>query len=555
MLYDTAPQAFCQLCAQLDVPERLKSKKKLYKKKYLIIIFLMRKRLLIIYELAVIILGIGLPISQVLILKPAFPPLLDSLVFLLTAVIAALVYITLKNTIVSFEIVIYYFLLLVFGGSVASSMAIITLIIVWSLKSLRHLRKKDTHQFWRTVRTGAYNAGVYGFMYLIAGLLMHYYTINAQMVLAIPTVVLLNEIFFSAHTILKGEAFIAYLKDEAVISDLIEMLIYPIGISMALLYKDYGLGSTIPLIISIMVFSYIGHLMSRYQERMRQRITDEEDLNEIARKLEGILDFELLIATILRKVHTFIHAEEVTIILEDREQGIDVMRNYDGNKIHNLNFAIPPKSINSVELPLVTRDKAIGTLLVKPKQPLDKETIVLLTNLVKHISLCLSNAMLYKISIEDSLTGLYTRRYFEQKLTESIGEVKRSNGRLSIVLFDIDNLKDVNDALGHKMGDQVLRKFSQILKTHSRKKDIVARWGGDEFVAIIPGSSEDEASVFGARIKELFSNEVFIAENKNMNCTVSYGSLDYHEGVGIPDSEIFHEVDKRLLSMKKAVGR
>jgi diguanylate cyclase (GGDEF)-like protein len=186
---------------------------------------------------------------------------------------------------------------------------------------------------------------------------------------------------------------------------------------------------------------------------------------------------------------------------------------------------------------------------------LNKETIVLLTNLAKHISLCLSNAMLYKISIEDSLTGLYTRRYFEQKLTESIGEVKRSNGRLSIVLFDIDNLKDVNDALGHKMGDQVLRKFSQILKTHSRKKDIVARWGGDEFVAIIPGSSEDEASVFGARIKELFSNEVFIAENKNMKCTVSYGSLDYHEGVGIPDSEIFHEVDKRLLSMKKAVGR
>jgi diguanylate cyclase (GGDEF)-like protein len=375
------------------------------------------------------------------------------------------------------------------------------------------------------------------------------------MILAIPTVVILNEIFFSAHTLLKGDDFINYLKDEALISDLMEMLIYPIGISMALLYRDYGLVSTIPLIISILVFSYIGFLMSRYQERMAQRITEEEDLNEIARKLEGILDFEQLVATILRKVHSYIKAEEVTIILEDKEQGIDLMRNYDGNKIRDLNFAIPPKSINSVELPVVTRDKAIGTLLVKPKNPLDKESLVLLTNLVKHISLCLSNAMLYKISIEDSLTGLYTRRYFEQKLTEGIGEAKRTNGRLSVVLFDIDNLKDVNDAMGHKMGDQVLRKFSQILKAHSRKKDIVARWGGDEFVAIIPGSSEDEATVFGERMKEIFSNEVFIAENKNMKCTVSYGSLDYHEGVGIPDSEIFHEVDKRLLSMKKAMGR
>lgn len=517
--------------------------------------FLMRKRLLGIYELAVIILGIGLPFSQVLILNPVFPPLPDTLVFLLTAIISALVYITLKNTIVSFEIVVYYFLLLVFGGNVASFMAVITLIIVWTLKSLKHIPNKATGQFWRTIKTGTYNAGVYGLMYLITGLVMTYYPLNVQMILAIPTVVILNELFFSTHTLLKGDEFRSYLKGEALVSDLMEMLIYPIGISMALLYRDYGLVSTVPLIISILVFSYIGYLMSRYQERMEQRITEEEDLNEIARKLEGILDFEKLIETILKKVHSFIRAEEVTIILEDREQAIDVMRNYDGDKIRNLNFAIPPKSINSVELPIVTRDKAIGTLLVKPKNPLNKEALVLLTNLVKHISLCLSNAMLYKISIEDSLTGLYTRRYFEQKLTEGIGEVKRTNGRLSVVLFDIDNLKDVNDAMGHKMGDQVLRKFSQTLKTHSRNKDIVARWGGDEFVAIIPGSSEDEAVVFGERMKEIFSNEVFIAENKNMKCTVSYGSLDYHEGVGIPDSEIFHEVDKRLLSMKKVAGR
>jgi diguanylate cyclase (GGDEF)-like protein len=515
----------------------------------------MKKRLLLMYELTVIIIGIGLPLSQVLIFKPAFPPLFDFFVFLVTAIVSALVYITLRNTIISFEIVIYYFLLLVFGGNVASCMAIVTLLIVWTLKSLKHIPDRTTDQFWRTIKTGSYNAGVYGLMYLITGLIITYYPINSYMILAIPTVVILNEVFFSAHTFLKGEPYATYLKHEAIISDLTEMLIYPIGISMALLYKDYGLVSTLPLIISILVFSYIGSLMSRYQERMKQRITEEEDLNEIARKLEGILDFELLVTTILKKVHSFIHAEEVTIILDDRETGINVMRTFDGDKIRNLSFAIPPKSINSVELPLMTRDKTIGTLLVKPKNPLDKESLVLLTNLVKHISLCLSNAMLYKISIEDSLTGLYTRRYFEQKLTESIGEAKRSNGRLSIALFDIDNLKDVNDALGHKMGDQVLRKFSQILKTHSRKKDIVARWGGDEFVAIIPGSSEDEATVFGERMKELFSNEVFIAENKNMNCTVSYGSLDYHEGAGIPDSEIFHEVDKRLLSMKKAVGR
>jgi hypothetical protein len=172
----------------------------------------MKKRLLLMYELTVIIIGIGLPLSQVLIFKPAFPPLFDFFVFLVTAIVSALVYITLRNTIISFEIVIYYFLLLVFGGNVASCMAIVTLLIVWTLKSLKHIPDRTTDQFWRTIKTGSYNAGVYGLMYLITGLIITYYPINSYMILAIPTVVILNEVFFSAHTFLKGEPYATYLK-------------------------------------------------------------------------------------------------------------------------------------------------------------------------------------------------------------------------------------------------------------------------------------------------------------------------------------------------------
>lgn len=507
------------------------------------------------YELSVIILGIGLPVTHVLMLRPAFPIFPDYIIFLLTSILCELVYIQIKNTILSFEIVIYFFILLMFGGPVASITAIISLTVVWTLKSIRHIMRRDTQEFWQTVRMGLYNAGVYGFIYMLTGLLMTFYPENARWILAILTLVILNELFISIRTLLKGDPYWIYFKEEAAISNVMEILIYPIGISMALLYTAHGIVSTVPLIISISVFSYIGHMMSSYQEKMKQRITEEEDLNEIARKLEGILDFEQLITTTLMKVHSFIHADEVTIILEDQEQGISVMRNYNGSKISNLKFTISPQTGNAVELPLVTREKIIGTMVVKPRAPLDKESRVLLTNLGKHISLCLSNAMLYKISIEDALTGLHTRRYFEQKLTESINEVHRNDGRLSIVLFDIDSLKHVNDQLGHKMGDQVLKTFAQILKMHSRKMDIIARWGGDEFVAIIPGASDNEARVFGERMKERFANEVFIAENKNMKCNVAYGSLEYSQRTNIRPSEIFHEVDKRLLSMKKTLNR
>lgn len=515
----------------------------------------MRKQSLTIYELIVITLGIGLPLTHVLSLRPTFPAFPDYMIFVLTTILCELVYIQIKNTILSFEVVIYFFVLIMFGGPVAALTAVITLLVVWTLKSIKYITRRNTREFWTTIRMGLYNAGVYGFMYLLTGLLMTYYPANARWILAILTLVVLNELFISARTLLKGDPYWTYIKEEAAISNLMELLIYPIGISMAYLYTDHGIVATIPLIMSISVFSYIGHMMSSYQEKMRQRITEEEDLNEIARKLEGILDFEQLITTTLMKVHSFIHADEVTIILEDPEQGINVMRNYDGTRIRNLKFTIPPKTSSAVELPLVTREKTIGTMIVKPRNPLDKETLVLLTNLGKHISLCLSNAMLYKISIEDALTGLHTRRYFEHKLAESINDVHRNDSRLSIVLFDIDGLKNVNDQLGHKMGDQVLKTFAQILKMHSRKMDVIARWGGDEFVAIIPGAPENEARLFGERMKERFSNEVFIAENKNMKCNVAYGSLEYSQRASIPPSEIFHEVDKRLLSMKKNLGR
>ncbi len=515
----------------------------------------MKKRLLMLFEFAVITIGIGLPVLRAVILKPVFPPALDGAIFIWTSIFCAFVYITLRNTLVSFEVVIYFFLLLTFGGTVASCMAIVTLLVVWTVKSIPFAQRKDKTQFLRTIKMGFYNAGVYGLMYLITGTLMAFYPMNAQWLLAVFTVVILNELFFSIHVILRGEPYLTYVKEEAVLSDLMEMLIYPIGISMALLYPQYGIVGTTPLILSIVVFSYIGHLMSRFQVKMRQRITEEEDLNEIARKLEGILDFEQLITTTLKKVHSFIRAEEVTIALDDPEQGISVMRNYNGTRIRNLDFTIPTKSVGAIELPLVTRDKTIGALVVKTETPLDKESLVLLTNLVKHVSLCLSNAILYKMSTEDTVTGLHTRRYFEHKLTEGIVEVKRTDGKLAIVLFDVNNLKGVNDQLGHKMGDQVLKTFAQILKMHSRKMDVIARWGGDEFVAIIPGASEKEALVFGERMKERFADEVFITENKNMKCSVSYGSLEYHKKSGIPDSEIFHEVDKRLLSMKKTLGR
>ncbi|MBA7546295.1 hypothetical protein ES705_38680 [subsurface metagenome] len=333
------------------------------------------------------------------------------------------------------------------------------------------------------------------------------------------------------------------------------MLIYPFGISMALLYNGYGFAATIPLILSILLLSAIGYQMSKYQEKVKKRIQEEEQLNEIVREFEGVLDFDHLIKTILEKVYSFINAQNVTIFLEDSEQRIYFAKGYDGKNLHNVEYAKSQNTTNSIELPLSTRERVIGSLVVERADTLSKENKILLLNLLKHIALCLANAMLYKISIEDPLTGLHTRRYFEQKLSEGISRVKRGNGRLAIVLFDIDGLKRINDELGHNIGDQVLSKFAQILKTSFRKTDIVARWGGDEFVVVLPEVTGEKARTYGEKIRKLFSNESFTTENREMRSSVTFAYLEYSSSSGIPENEIFHVVDQRLLAMKKSANR
>lgn len=515
----------------------------------------MIKKLKLFYEVFIIAIGIGLPISQILFFETAFPPFPDHLIFIFVAIASALFYISVRNTIVSFDIVIYFFLLLVFGGRVAAFIAVITVISSWFLGNLKHFIRKDTSKYSVTLKMGLYNAGVYGLIYLIVGLLIYYYPIPLREILAILSIIVLNEIFFSIHTILGQKNFWKYIKEEGIGADFLEMLIYPFGISMALLYNGYGFGATIPLILSILLLSAIGYQMSKYQEKVKKRIHEEEQLNEIVREFEGVLDFDHLIKTTLEKVYSFINAQNVTIFLEDSEQRIYFAKGYDGKNLHNVEYIKSQNTTNSIELPLSTRERVIGSLVVERADTLSKENKILLLNLLKHISLCLANAMLYKISIEDPLTGLHTRRYFEQKLSEGISRVKRGNGRLAIVLFDIDGLKRINDKLGHNIGDQVLSKFAQILKTNFRKTDIVARWGGDEFVVVLPEVTEEKARTYGEKIKKLFSKQSFTTKDREMRSSVTFGCLEYSSSSGIPENEVFHVVDQRLLAMKKTANR
>lgn len=123
----------------------------------------------------------------------------------------------------------------------------------------------------------------------------------------------------------------------------------------------------------------------------------------------------------------------------------------------------------------------------------------------------------------DHLTGLFTRRAYDEELKKIEGLYKRNNTQYAIVFFDLDNFKKLNDTYGHEAGDVILSTFGKILNKYTREHDIVVRYGGEEFVAIVHFNINRELLQYLKRIKTIISENSFIYKNKKIKVTFSAG--------------------------------
>ncbi|MBI5528085.1 MAG: sensor domain-containing diguanylate cyclase [Deltaproteobacteria bacterium] len=218
---------------------------------------------------------------------------------------------------------------------------------------------------------------------------------------------------------------------------------------------------------------------------------------------------------------------------------------------------LPGQSVEILSLlcvPLKHKDETIGTITITSDDAgafgaEHEETLAFLGN---SIVLDIQNARLYRLSVTDSLTKAYNRQYLYQKLPEEIERCRRYGNRLSLILFDIDNFKKFNDAHGHAAGDCVLRGVVAAAGPVIRDIDSLVRFGGEEFLVLLPQTPLASARSIAERLRQLVEQSGFVYEKTPLSVTVSAGVAEYQ---GAADSEGFIKQADEALYRAKMHGR
>lgn len=255
----------------------------------------------------------------------------------------------------------------------------------------------------------------------------------------------------------------------------------------------------------------------------------------LLQKLQGLLDIKSLFDVYSRELEKQI---DVTRVIWEHEDISNIIRRGDHSE-YRQTFA------------LKFNGKPLGVLQYSTPYKLDRDEISLLHTYHKLLAGPLNNAVEFtrirNVALLDGLTGLHNRVSFEQDASHAIAVCERQNIGLVMMMFDMDNFKQVNDKYGHLDGDKVLRRFSLLVKEAIRGSDRCYRLGGDEFAVLLQPASSESVRKVTSRIEALVAKDNLLSAH---NISASVGCAQYRKGDNMVS--LYERADQSMYRQKRA---
>ncbi len=329
-------------------------------------------------------------------------------------------------------------------------------------------------------------------------------------------------------------------------------------------------------------------------DSLKRKVKEMETLNEIVRATNSSLKPKEILKIIMEKTADFIKAEGWSILLLDSEKQelvFEAAAGEAGQKLIGIRLKIDqgvagwvartgkslivadvskdPRFYDGVDkktkfttksilcVPMKSRDKIIGVVEVVNKiggEPFTNDDLKIFENLVQHVTIALINAQIYRkmeeTSLTDDLTKLYNTRYCNQVLSEFIRERLPTRAKISMIFFDVDFFKLVDDNYGHIVGSETLKLIGERVKEVIREKDIAVRYGGDEYIIILPDTDKPTAAIIAERIRKVIEEKPFYApEGRTFNVTVTLGVATFPEDA-LSRDDLIGRADKAMYQGK-----
>jgi diguanylate cyclase (GGDEF)-like protein len=174
------------------------------------------------------------------------------------------------------------------------------------------------------------------------------------------------------------------------------------------------------------------------------------------------------------------------------------------------------------------------------------------TNITQKRRIEMQQKQLEQMAYYDSLTDLPNRRLFEKLIEQELASMHRHGHESVVIMLDIDDFKSINDTYGHPVGDEILRQLAHLLNSNIRKYDTVSRFGGEEFIILMPKTSLEGGAVFAERLRKLIMEEKFIVGSITLQITCSFGVSLLSVNEGQDSEDCYFLADKSLYKAKQS---